>query len=265
MVLSAVIDGCVLHGDEATISVADDGLLRGDGVFEVVRLYDGRAWALGEHLERMEVSARNLRLPFSRSAFSRDVESLVDAVAPGDALLRLVLTRAGRRIGIVEEISSGPGTIALATVVYELPGLLDGIKSLSYAANMLAPRLAREQEADDALFVSLDGMVLEASRASFFYVYEGELCTPPIERGVLDSITRRHLLRLGHAVERPIDVARLPNVVEAFVASTTKEVLPVHSIDGTRLAAPGPQTLAAERAFIDYVRSQLGLAPRRSP
>src|SRR3954471_20922827 len=87
----ASVDGAVVPVAEATIPVTDEGLLRGDGVFEVLRLYGGRPYALAEHLERMTRSAENLRLPFDRGAVEGDVRALLEAAAPGDGLLRLVM------------------------------------------------------------------------------------------------------------------------------------------------------------------------------
>ncbi|MDP8908765.1 MAG: aminotransferase class IV, partial [Chloroflexota bacterium] len=191
----------MVEGQLASISVFDDGLLRGDGVFEVLRLYAGKPWALDEHLERMALSARNMRLEFTLSDIAHDIDLLLSQIGPMDVWLRLVVTRGGRRIALIEEIPPAPATIALATVEYATAPLMHAIKSLSYAPNMLAVRIAREQGADDALFVTADGRVLEASRASFFYVLGSTLYTPPLD-GVLDSITRRHLLAATDARER---------------------------------------------------------------
>lgn len=255
--MPAVIDGVFLDRDAAAISVTDDGLLRGDGVFEVIRLYLGRPWALHEHLDRMAAGASSLRLDFARSRFECDIRLLLSRVGELEAFLRLIATRGGRQISVIEDIEAGPESIALLTVDYEPPALMSGVKSLSYAPNMLAARLARERSADDALFVSPEGLVLEASRASFFYVLGASLFTPPLDR-ILDSITRRHLLTVTQARERPLLREHLPRVEEAFIASTTKEVLPVHEIDAHRLTqTPGPVTLAAERALSAHICASL--------
>ena len=94
-----------------------------------------------------------------------------------------------------------PDTVALATVTYAPTRVLDGVKSLSYAANMLATRIAREQGADEALLVTPHGRVLEGPTTSFFYVLDGALCTPPLEDRILDSITRPRAVR-GHRCGR---------------------------------------------------------------
>src|SRR5205823_7928256 len=93
----ASLDGTVLPVAEARIPVTDDGLLRGDGVFEVMRVYGGRPYALAGHLARMERPAANPRLPLDAAAIRADAEALLTAAAPGGALLRLVATRGGHR------------------------------------------------------------------------------------------------------------------------------------------------------------------------
>src|SRR5919107_2515033 len=144
-----ILDGTVLPADEARLPATDEGLLRGDGVFEVVRLYEGRPFALDDHLARMEGSAANLRLPLDRQAVRADVDALLEAGRPGDAVLRVLVTRGGHRIGFIEPMPVLPETLALQTVVYSPTRVLDGVKSLSYGANMLATRLAAEAGADE--------------------------------------------------------------------------------------------------------------------
>jgi branched-chain amino acid aminotransferase len=190
----ASLDGVVLPAERASVPVTDEGLLRGDGVFEVIRLYEGRPFALEDHLARMERSAGNLRLPLDLGALRADVRALLAAAKPGDAALRLVVTRGGLRIGILEPLVRHPPTVSLATVTYAPTRILDEIKSLSYAANVLATRLARERGADDALLVTPHGRVLEGPTQAFFCSVDGEtLVTPPLADHILDSITRRRV------------------------------------------------------------------------
>ena len=162
----------------------------------------------------------------------------------------MVATRGGRRILLLEPVREIPETIALATVRYGPTRVLDGIKSLSYAANMLVTRLAQEQGADEALLVTPHGRVLEGARQAFICSLDGDtLVTPPLADHILDSITRRRVLETGLVTERPISFDELPFATEAFLAVTTAEVHPVHAIDGVSLSpAPGPLTTAvAER------------------
>jgi branched-chain amino acid aminotransferase len=145
--------------------------------------------------------------------------------------------------------------VTLATVEHTPSRLLDAVKSLSYAANMLATRLAHEAGADEALLVTPEGRVLEAPTAAFFGVLDGRLHTPPLTDCVLDSITRRHVLELTGATERSLGRDELARLDEAFLASTTREVQPVAAIDGRALPA-GPVTAAAAEAFRRYVEER---------
>jgi branched-chain amino acid aminotransferase len=259
-----ILDGTVLPADEVRIPATDEGLLRGDGVFEVVRLYDGRPFALDDHLARMERSAENLRLPLDAAAVRADVDALLEAGRPGDAVLRVLVTRGGHRIGFIEPMPALPETLALQTVVYSPTRVLDGVKSLSYGANMLGTRLAAEQGADEALFVTPHGRVLEAPTSSFFCSLDGRtLMTPPLSDHLLDSITRRRLLASCDIVERSIAVDELASVQEAFLASTVREVLPVHSIDGRALAVVGGALSSdADERVRAAIAQELGAAAR---
>jgi branched-chain amino acid aminotransferase len=254
----ACLDGEILDASQARLPVTDEGLLRGDGVFEVVRLYGGRPFALDDHLARMERSAASLRLELDAAAMRRDVEALLAAADPGDAKVRFLVTRGGRRIALIEPLAAPRASTSLALVEYAPLRTLDGVKSLSYAANMLAGRLAQEQGAEDALLCTPHGRLLEAPTSSFFCVVDGALVTPPLSEHILGSITRARLLRLVEVEERPLRRDEIPRMEEAFIASTTIEVLPVHAIDGDPLPAPGPRTQEAARAFAAHVAEELG-------
>jgi branched-chain amino acid aminotransferase len=261
----AILDGTVMPAEEARIPATDEGLLRGDGVFEVIRLYRGRPFALDDHLDRMRRSAHNLRLPVDLDAVRADVEALLAQAGEVDAALRVLCTRGGRRLGIVEPVKQRPAQLALATVTYAPSRILDGVKSLSYAGNMLAGRLAVERAADEALLVTPHGRVLEGPTNSFFCSFDGEtLVTPPLEDHVLDSITRRRLLTVAPAREAAIALDDLARAREAFMASTLLEVHPVRSIDGAALpAAPGPLTQAAAGALRAHIEDALAASAAR--
>jgi len=249
----ACIDGVLVPAAEARIPVTDEGLMRGDGVFEVIRLYDGVPYALERHLARMERSAAGLRLELDIDAMRDDVELMLGARGEGDDSLRLIATRGGRRIALFEELPTQLASCSLACVTYAPPRVLDSVKSLSYAANMLASRLARERGFDEALLVSPHGRVLECPTASFFAVADGVVRTPPLSEHILDSITRATVLEVAVVREEPLARAELATIEEAFVASSIAEVLPVSRIEEHTLTAPGPRTseiAAAVRAAI---------------
>ncbi len=238
--------------------MTDDGLLRGDGVFEVIRLYGGRPFALEEHLQRLARSAANLRLDLDETRVRQEIQALLDEAGPVDAAMRVVVTRGGRRIVIIEPMQPMPDTLALKSVTFAPSRILDAVKSLSYAANMLASRLAREAGADEALLVTPHGRVLEAPTAAFFYSLDGKhLHVPPLDDHILDSITRRRVIVLMGASERVTTLDDLQEVREAFLASTTREVHPVHAIDGRDLPGEGALTAASARAVRERIVAEL--------
>ena len=258
----ASVDGRIRPTAEATISLKDDGLYRGDGAFEVIRLYDGRPFALDDHIARLERSAASLRLEFDRMALLAEIAALLDAAGPVDGQLRLIVTRGGRRIAATEHIPEHAETVTLASVAYQPTIVLNGVKSLSYGGNMLASRLAKEAGAEEALLVRPDGIVLEPPTSSIFWVADGALRTTALEEGVLASITRDRLLEAVPGIEEgawTLDAVKAAS--EAFLASTTRELQAVASIDGVALpAAPGPCTRAAHQAFVAARDAELAAA-----
>jgi branched-chain amino acid aminotransferase len=256
----AILDGTVMEAAEARIPVGDDGFLRGDGVFEVIRLYGGRPFALADHFARLERSAANLRLPIDIEAVRTDVEALLDRNDVAEAAMRVVLTRGGHRLAMVEQLKPLPETLAVATIEYAPTRVLDGVKSLSYAANVLARRIAQEQGADEALLVTPHGRVLEGPTCTFVCSLDGEsLVTAPLSEHILDSITRRRLLAVCEVHERVITRDELAGVREAFMASTLREVHPIHAIDGAQIGL-GPLTRDAAARVRAHIEQELGVS-----
>jgi branched-chain amino acid aminotransferase len=257
----ASIDGQVGPVAEARISITDDGLLRGDGAFEVMRLYGGRAFALEDHLDRLRHSCEGLRLEADADALATELAALLEAAGPVEGLLRIVLTRGGRRILIVEPLPERPLVARVATVPFAPGRLLDGLKTLSYAANMLAGRLAKERGFDEALLVTPHGRVLEGPTWTFFWVEGGQLFTPPLEDRILASITRARLLEECEVTERACTLDDVRAAEEAFIASTVREVMPIAVVDAIELpSAPGPVTLDAHARFQRRVERELAAA-----
>jgi branched-chain amino acid aminotransferase len=251
------VDGRITPTSEAVLPLPDDGLYRGDGVFEVVRLYEGRPFAWREHVDRMGRSAAAIDLPFDGDAFERELEPLLAEHGTGDAQLRLIATRAGRRILLIEPLAPRAESVTLATVTYSPTVILNRVKSLSYAANMHATRIAKERGADEAVFVTPEGRVLEPPTSTIFWAdAEGALRTPSLENPILDSITRARLIDAVEVAEGEYDVAELASCTEAFLASTTREVQPVSAIDGRELEWPGPRTTEASEAFARAVAAE---------
>jgi branched-chain amino acid aminotransferase len=233
----ASVDGRVTPTAEAMVPMKDDGLYRGDGAFEVIRLYEGKPFALVDHLDRLGRSAAAIELGFDRVGLESEIEALLAQAGPIDGQLRLIVTRGGRRIAATEPIPDHGETLRLATVTYNPTVILNGVKSLSYAANMQASRLARGRGADEAVLVRPDGTVLE----------------PPTS-----AITRDRLIRALDVEEGTWNADDLRAAGEAFLASTTREIQAVSAVDGAELAAaPGPRTREAQQAFAETLGREL--------
>src|SRR5215210_5805049 len=235
----ACVDGQTMPSHEATIPATDEGLLRGDGVFEVIRVYDGRPFALGEHLDRLERSAANLRLDdVPRSELESEIPELLGERGGSefDGSLRIVLTRGGRRLLFTEPVPASPTRVRLGVVEYAPTRVLDGIKSLSYGANMLCGRLARERGFDEALLVTPHGRVLEAPTSTFFWVdAAGTLNTPPLSEHILASITRDRVIQVADVTERPCTMDDVRDASEAFLASTLREAQSIAAVEDIEL------------------------------
>ena len=183
-------------------------------------------------------------------ALRAEIDALLAEAGPVEGQLRLIVTRGGRRIAATEPVPDHAETITLAAVTYQPTIVLNGVKSLSYGANMLATRLAKEAGADEALLVRPDGIVLEPPTSSIFWVAEGALRTTALAEGVLASITRdrypdgRPRRRGGR-----LDARRAEGGPEAFLASTTRSCRRSRRSTTSRSRAPGPRTREAQDAF----------------
>jgi branched-chain amino acid aminotransferase len=254
----ASVDGAIGPAEEARIPVTDEGLTRGDGAFEVMRLYRGRPFALREHLARLHHTCAGLRLPFDADALVEEIGALMRAAGPVDALLRVVLTRGGRRIGTIEPLPHVAARARVGTVTYAPNRVLDGLKTLSYGANMLATRLAKEQGYDEALLVTPHGRVLEGPTWTFFWVSGGRALTPPLSDRILGSITRRYVIEECGAEEAVCTLDDVARADEAFIASTVREVMPIAAVDEIELpAAPGPFTQDARERLGRRIEAEL--------
>src|SRR3954453_17276593 len=257
----ASVDGAIGPAADARVPIVDHGLLRGDGAFEVMRLYHGRPFAFEDHLARLARTCAGLRLNLDLEAWRPELTALLERSGPVQGLLRMVLTRGGCRIALIEPLPRHGSLARGGTVRYAPTRVLDGLKTLSYAGNMLATRLAQEEGYDEALLVTPHGRVLEGPTWSFFWVRDGRLLTPPLEDRILASITRAKVIEEAGALEEPCTLADLRGAEEAFIASTVREVMPIAAIDDLRLpAAPGPVTLLASEALSRRIERDLGAA-----
>ena len=227
-------------------------------------MYGGRPFALDEHMDRLERSAAALDLPLDRGAFETEISALLAEFGVEDAQLRLVGTRGGRRLAFTENLPpyAEKEKVRLITVEHSPTQLLIGVKSLSYAANMKAIRLADARGADDTLLVRPDGIVLEAPTSTIFWATEaGTLRTPSLDVGILASITRAKLLGELEVEEGAFPLDDLLGATEAFLASTVREVQAISAVDETELPeCPGERTREAASAFAGVLERELSVS-----
>lgn len=247
-----------------SIPVVDSLVARGDGVFEAIRSYGGVPFALEEHLDRLERSARAMELePPARDELSEACRR----AGAGDVIIRILLSRGDaipgtdggpRCVVLSHPVTPAPPDLSLAAVpapwhpagrAWELAG----VKTTSYAPNLAATREADRRGCHDALLVADDGTVLEGPTFSVAWVRERTLETPGLELGILGSITRAVVLDLAHeadvaVVEGRFPLERLLGADEVLAMSTVKEVAPVLRVDGTRFEE-GPVTRRLGSAF----------------
>jgi 4-amino-4-deoxychorismate lyase len=248
----------------------DLALVRGEGVFEALRVYGGRPFRLQAHLDRLAASGRAIDLPLPEG-----LEDLagraVAAAGGGDLVLRLICTKGREGEGggpaafaictdvpasFEEERRRGLRLVLLTTATDPLlraasPWLLPGVKTISYATNMAAQRTARDRGADDAVLVGLGGELLEAPTASLWWRTGQTLFTPSLDLGILAGITRATLCDLAptlglKVLEGVYTAEDLLAADEAFLSSSTRELMPVIEVDGAPVASGRPGPAAAE-------------------
>lgn len=263
------LNGELLPARVACVPVSDHGLLYGDGVFEGIRFYHGRAFRLAEHLDRLQRSAAAIRLmlPCDRAALTAAVAATIAAYGRPDGYLRLVVTRGAGRLGLDPASCPKPNLFILAdelTLVSEAvraqgarviiaatrriaPDALDPrIKSLNYLNHILARIEATQAGADEAILLNAQGRVAEGTADNVFVARGGVLLTPPADDGALEGITRAAVLELAAAggipwAVRSLGAFDLYTAEECFLTGTGAELIPVREVDGRAAGAcPGP-------------------------
>lgn len=262
---------------EASVSPVNRGFLYGDAVYEVWRTYEGVIFAWEGHWRRLLASAEALfmAVPFAEEKILAEIRRTVAAYrqavpAAGELYIRLQITRGEGSIGLDVALAESPGFVILIQPCPLLPAahlenglrlsiartlrrnpveaLSPGWKTGNYLNNILCLREARQRGADEVLILNLDGGITEAAVSNIAFVRDGEVLTPPVADGILAGITRACLLeavapaagvRVREVTLRP---GEIPTMSECFLLSTTKDLVPVGSIDDTRFRT-GPGTL----------------------
>jgi D-alanine transaminase len=270
------LNGEYLPRAEARVPIDDRGFLFADGVYEVIRIYDGRPFLFEDHIARLGNGLRALRIKgVDLDAFSAVAERLIaeNGLQTGDASLYLQVTRgaaprahqfpppdvAPTVFASAQRFEQHPPTyfeqgVSAITVPDSRWARCD-IKSISLLPNVLANQQAHERGAFEALFVR-DGIVLEGSHSNLFMVFDDGLVTYPASNYILAGITRRYVLGLAQQLGIPareglVPIDRLLEADELFLSGTTTEIMPVVRVDGRSIGSgsPGPQTRRLQEAF----------------
>jgi branched-chain amino acid aminotransferase len=257
------VDGTVMTPGEAKVSVFDHGFTVGDGVFETLKVIDGRPFALRRHLERLDRSATGLGLdvPLSRPRLTAAIDETLSAAGPSAGRVRITLTGGMAPLGSGRG-SAGP-TLVIAvgrqepwepdTTAVTVPwprnerAATTGLKTTSYAENVMALAEAHKAGATEAVFANLAGNLCEGTGTNVFAFLDGRLVTPPLLAGCLAGVTRALVLELlDDAEEDNLPIGELARADEVLLTSSTRDVHPLRNLDGRPL--PGVAGPVAQRA-----------------
>jgi branched-chain amino acid aminotransferase len=258
------IDGELSQGESAVVSVLDRGFLYGDSVFETLRTYSGKPFALAEHVERLRRSAEQvlIELPITPAQISSEVTRAVELSGFPESYVRVMLTRGQGALGldpraavrplrvlIVAPLSPPPLSDyrnGISVITFQTSRVQDdtpaaGAKIGNYLVAVLAHKQAAEVGAKEALVKNVAGEVVEGATSNVFWFEGGKLWTPPVSAGILAGITRHHILEAARDLNLPVEM-RVPKVEElvdsegVFISSSIREMLPVVSIDGREVS-----------------------------
>ncbi len=280
------IDGEWFDEETARVSVYDHGLLYGDGVFEGIRVYQGKIFRLTEHIDRLFDSAHaiGLTIPLTRDAFARITEEAVRRSGLSDAYIRPLVTRGRGDLGIdplncptpsliiivdvirmwsEERYRQGLRMMTAGTPIPQREALSPRVKSLNYLCHIMAKMEGANAGVDEVLMLDAHGWVAEASGMNLFVVRDGVLRTPPAYAGILRGVTRDVVIDLATAAGVPVreEILNRYDVYtadEAFLTGTAAEIAAIREVDGRSIGTvvPGPITLDLHKRFHALVRSE---------
>ena len=262
------VNGTVVPEDAPVVRADDHGLVVGDGVFETIAVSGGVPFALTRHLRRLARSAAGLGIHVDEGHVRAGVAAVL-ADAPDPARLRVTVTGGPSPYG--SDRGDATPTVLVATAplapwpptteVVIVPWTRNersatvGLKTTSYADNVVALRHAHSRGAAEAMFANTRGDLCEGTGSNVFHEYDGELVTPPLTSGCLAGVTRELLIEWLVADGTPVRELAVPidalrSCREAFLTSTTRDVMPISHVDGVELVeAPGPLTRHAAEVF----------------
>ncbi|MBN2654742.1 MAG: aminotransferase class IV [Nitrospirae bacterium] len=278
----------IVEEEEAKVSVFDHGLLYGDGIYETMRSYDGTVFMVREHLLRFERSASliQLNLPKTLAQIEAAINETIDANRLKNAYVRLSLTRGKGPIGLDPDLCEDPKMIIIATEFKNYPESFytDGvkvmissvrrnhrqaldprIKSLNFLNNILAKIDSKGTDAYEALMLNTEGFLAEGTISNIFFLSGDALCTPSVNCGILDGITRKLLidLALSHNISVKEDrflPQDLLDASEAFISNTTMEVMPVSAVGDVKIKT-GRVAATLLKAYRHEVRNYIKNRP----
>ncbi len=264
------VDGRLVGAGEPAVAALDHGVTVGDGAFETCKVTGGRVFAATRHARRLDRTLAGLGLPAAdHDRIAEGVEAVL-AAGPPIALGRLRYTvtggagplgsdRAGSPLTYI--VTAGPqppapaaGGLAVVPWVRNERSAVAGLKTTSYAENVVALARAQQAGAVEAIFGNSRGELCEGTGSNVFVALDGTLYTPPLVSGCLAGVTRALVLEWCReegvpVVEETLPLEVLERADEVFLTSSTKDVLPVDAVDGRRLTAPGPLTARAAEVF----------------
>jgi D-alanine transaminase len=279
------LNGQFISQDKALVSINDRGFQLGDGIYEVIRCYKGRAFRLDEHIDRLLKSAEAIRLelPYSRDELIEYVKELLVGVSWDYADIYIQATRGSAprthefpaKVSptVVMYISQSQGVPETtrekgitAIIVPDTRGTLCNIKSVNLLPNVLSRQAAVEAGADEALFEREGIGVVEGAASNIFAVREGVLSTGPLSPYTLPGVTRDCVLQLAKSQGLPTELRfhsrqELLSASEVFITSTSKEVLAITDLAGYRIGngRPGSITLKLAKDYRALVERECGL------
>jgi branched-chain amino acid aminotransferase len=259
------VNGAFADAEGPVLRADDHGVTVGDGVFETMKVIDGRPFAMTRHLRRLVASASGLGLQVDLDVVRAGIAAVLEAGPPPRARLRVTITGGPSPFG-TDRGADGPTVLVATAPLTDWPPTADvavvpwtrneraataGMKTTSYADNVVALRYAHEHHAAEAIFANSRDDLCEGTGSNVFVVIDDVLYTPPLSSGCLAGITRELIVEwLGDVDERPLPITVLGAANEAFLASSTRDIQPIRSVDGKPLpATPGPVTQRAMDTF----------------